>query len=109
MSLDLVTATRTLPSPSTPRRFDPLELADLPEPVRRYFGAAIAPGTEVTEAVSLTMRGRLRLGTWLPFRAEQALAPHRGFVWRARAAFALSGYDASVSYTHLTLPTILRV
>lgn len=96
VSIDLVAATRTLSTPSAPGRFDPVEVAHLPVPVRRYFAAAIAPGTEITESASLTMRGHLRLRGWLPFRAEQVLAPHRGFVWRARAAGIISGYDAYV-------------
>lgn len=94
VSIDLVAATRALSAPSTPQRFDPLEVADLPEPVRRYFSAAIAPRTEIAESASLSMRGHLKLRRWLPFRAEQVLAPHRGFVWRARAAGIISGYDA---------------
>ena len=63
------------------------ELAGLPEPVRRYFRAAIAPGTPLAAAVRLEMRGSIKLGgRWLPFRARQVLAPHRGFVWAARVA-----------------------
>lgn len=94
MSFDLVSATRALSTTSTPHLFDPDEVADLPEPVRRYLRAAIAPGTVVAESASLAMHGQLKLRRWLPFHAQQVLAPHRGFVWRARAAGVISGYDA---------------
>src|SRR5260370_42220769 len=40
------------------------------------------------------MRGRLKLGgRWLPFRARQVLAPHRGFVWAARVGGLITGSD----------------
>ena len=40
------------------------------------------------------MRGRLKLGRrWLPFRARQVLAPHRGFVWTARVGGLIAGSD----------------
>ena len=39
------------------------------------------------------MRGQLRLGRWLPFQAEQVLAPHHGFYWAARVAGLISGFD----------------
>lgn len=42
------------------------------------------------------MRGHIKVGRWLPFRADEVLAPHRGFVWRARAAGIISGFDAYV-------------
>jgi hypothetical protein len=66
------------------------ELDGLPEPVRRYFRAAIAPGTPLAVSARLGMRGSIKLGgRWLPFRARQILAPHRGFVWAARIAGGL--------------------
>jgi uncharacterized protein DUF6544 len=39
------------------------------------------------------MRGRIKVGRWLPFRARQVLSPHRGFVWTARAAGVIAGTD----------------
>jgi len=39
------------------------------------------------------VRGRLKLGRWLPFRAEQVLAPHQGFHWAARVAGVIGGFD----------------
>jgi hypothetical protein len=35
------------------------ELDDLPEPVRRYFRAAIAPGAPLAACARLGMRGRI--------------------------------------------------
>jgi hypothetical protein len=67
-------------------RFDADTLSDLPEPAGRYLRHAIAPGTTLTTTVRLEMTGTMRLGPeapWLPFRARQVFAPHRGFVWRA--------------------------
>lgn len=73
--------------------FSERETDGLPEPVRRYFRAAIAPGTPLAASARLHMRGRIKLGLWLPFRARQVLAPHRGFVWAARVAGIISGSD----------------
>lgn len=43
------------------------------------------------------MRGRLRLnGRWLRFRAHEVLAPHDGFVWRARVAGIIAESDRCV-------------
>lgn len=39
------------------------------------------------------MRGRIKVGRWLPFRARQVLNPHRRFVWAARAAGVIAGSD----------------
>ena len=77
--------------------FSPAEVQGLPEPVRRYFEAAIAPGAPLAAAAVLRMRGRLKLGRrWLPFRARQVLAPHRGFVWAARVGGLITGSDRYV-------------
>lgn len=73
--------------------FDESEVVGLDEPVRRYFSAAIDPGTPLHSCVQIRMTGALRLGRWLPFRARQVLAPTRGFLWRARVAGAITGYD----------------
>ena len=40
------------------------------------------------------MRGSIKLGKrWVSFRAREVLAPHRGFVWAARAAGIVVGSD----------------
>lgn len=68
--------------PTTPR-FASQRLAALDEPVRRYFTHAISEGAPLTAAVRLTMHGRIKVGTWLPFTAEQDCDGH-SFTWRAR-------------------------
>jgi hypothetical protein len=66
-------------------RFDPASVAALDEPVRRYLTHAIAPGAELTEQMRLTMAGRIKVGAWLSFSAEQDLSARHAFEWRARA------------------------
>jgi hypothetical protein len=69
------------------------DLVGLPVPVRRYLAAAIAPGTPLITAARLRMRGHIKVGRWLPFRAREVLAPHRGFVWAGRVAGLIAGSD----------------
>jgi hypothetical protein len=72
--------------PPEPGRFDPAELDGLPEPVRRHLTQAVAPGTPLHTSARLRMRGSIKVGRWLPFRAREVLNPQHGFVWTARAA-----------------------
>lgn len=76
--------------------FSEAELEGLPEPAKRYLRAVIAPGTPLATSAHLHMRGSIKLGLWLPFRARQVLAPHRGFAWAARVAGVISGSDQYV-------------
>ncbi len=76
-----------------PPVFTQAELDGLPGPVRRYLRAAIAPGTRLATTARLHMRGHIKVGRWLPFRAQQTLSPHRGFQWSARAAGVITGFD----------------
>lgn len=39
------------------------------------------------------MRGNIKIGRWLPFRAHQILCPHSGFIWSARVAGVITGSD----------------
>ena len=73
--------------------FSDAELESLPDPVCRYFRAAIAPGTLLERCVTLRMRGHIKVGRWLPFRARQVIDPAAGFVWAARAGGIISGSD----------------
>lgn len=68
----------------------------LPEPAARHLRAVIRPGAVVAQSVALRMRGRIRVGRWLSFRAREVLNPHRGFVWTARAAALIAGSDRYV-------------
>ena len=69
-----------------PARFDPASLTALDEPVQRYFAHAIAAGAPLHAGVRLTMVGRIKVGAWLSFTAEQEFAGHE-FTWRARAGW----------------------
>jgi hypothetical protein len=82
--------------PAGPERFGPAELDGLAEPVRRHLSQAVAPGTPLHTSARLTMRGQIKVGRWLPFRARQVLSPGRGFVWTARAAGVIAGTDRYV-------------
>jgi hypothetical protein len=62
-----------------------MTLEGLEEPVRRYFEHALRGDAERARGVRLEMKGRIRAGTWLPFRARQE-SDGRSFTWRARVA-----------------------
>ena len=83
---------RLLDEPA-PGVFTNADLTGLPEPVRRHLARTIAVGTPLTCCARLAMRGSIKLGRWLPFRARQALNPHEGFVWAARVAGVIVGSD----------------
>jgi hypothetical protein len=81
---------------ATAERFDPAAISALPDPVRRWLGHAIEPGTPLRAAVELRMHGEIRLGAWRPFTAVQRLAPAGGFVWAATArlfGLPVTGFD----------------
>lgn len=73
----------------------PEHFARQPEPIARWLQHSAPPGTPRYRAVRLAMHGEIRLGRWLPFSAEQVLAP-AGFVWAAKAGrlpLRISGFD----------------
>ena len=84
---------RQLTRQPAPAAFSEADLDGLPQAIRRHLQAAIAPGTPLATSARLRMRGQLKLGRWLPFRAEQVLAPHHGFHWAARVAGVIGGFD----------------
>ena len=51
------------------------------------------PGTPLAVCARLRMRGRIKVGRWLPFSAREVLNPHEGFIWSARAASVIAGSD----------------
>jgi hypothetical protein len=67
-------------------RFEAATLTGLDEPVRRYLTHSIGDGTVVPAAIRLTMAGRINVGRWLSFTAEQEFRGH-AFRWSARAGF----------------------
>lgn len=80
-------------------RFDPAQVAALPEPARRYLQHAIAPGTPLASAVRLRMHGQIKIKRWLAFSAEQVICWSRGFIWQAAtrmAALSIRGSDRYV-------------
>jgi hypothetical protein len=61
-------------------------LVGLQEPVRRYLNHALAPGAAVGRGRRFRMVGRIKVGFWLAFDAEQQMsAAGHGFTWTARA------------------------
>ncbi|MBE9214139.1 hypothetical protein IQ247_15940 [Plectonema cf. radiosum LEGE 06105] len=67
-------------------------VAELPQPVQRYFLHAIEPGTLLAKSVKLKMNGSFRLSTdksWLPMEAEQIIRAFKGFVWQANIGSGL--------------------
>ncbi len=59
------------------------ERADLPSAARRYLEHSIPSAPGRAAAVRLKMHGELKLGRWLPFKAEQVIHWNRGMIWRA--------------------------
>jgi hypothetical protein len=92
----LAQAERRLLRPAERGTFTSEELDGLPEPARRHLTQAITPGTPLATSARLRMRGRIKIGRWLPFRARQVLDPHHGFVWAARTAGMITGSDRYV-------------
>jgi hypothetical protein len=85
---------RKLLRPAEQDGYSPDELDGLPEPVRRYFNAAIALGTPIANSARLRMKGEIKVKRWLPFRARQVLSPRVGFVWAGRAGGLIAGSDS---------------
>jgi hypothetical protein len=83
----------TLSVGSSREVFTSAEVEGLPAPVRRYLRASIAAGTPLATCARLRMRGRIKVGWWLPFTARQIVNPHEGLVWAARAAGVIAGSD----------------
>ncbi len=92
----------------------------VPEPARRYFLFAIAPGTPLRTVAKIEMSGEIGLGSksdpgYMPMRAGQVLAPLQGFVWRpvmggGRTRISGSdGYFAGEGWTRFWLARSLPV
>jgi hypothetical protein len=86
--------------------FDPAMVADLPEPARRYFNFAIAPGTRLSTIVAIEMEGQLGLGSkdnpnYQTMKARQILAPPQGLVWRLNSGM-ITGSDGALPETSWT-------
>ena len=78
----------------------PSDVANLPEPARRYLTHAIAPGTPLASAVRLRMHGKIKLKGWLPFTAEQIIRSDGEMLWQAtvrQKGIPIRGFDRLVS------------
>lgn len=87
--------------PQNPGIYDPVMVADLPEPARRFFNFAITPGTHLLTVAEIDMRGQFSLGTrqapnYQHMKAKQILAAPSGFVWKLRlpGIVPVSGSDS---------------
>lgn len=72
--------------------FDPASVDSLPDPVRRYFRWAIAPGTRPVRRVEIRQEGdfAMRPGSWTTFTATQHVTTTpRAFVWSASMPMAV--------------------
>jgi hypothetical protein len=79
--------------------FDPVSIASLPEPARRYFNFSISPGSPIVTAAELDMIGEMALGSlhdpkYSPMTAQQVLAPPHGLVWQVQIG-AIRGSDGA--------------
>ena len=88
---------RALATPTRPITvFEPGMADQLPPPAARWLRHAIQPGTPLRQVALLHMHGQIRTRRWLPFTAQQVLAPPRGFVWAATAGrwpLRIRGFD----------------
>lgn len=84
--------------PANPAPYDPAMVAQLPEPARRFFNFAIAPGTPLLTVAEIDMGGQFSLGSrddpgYQPMDARQILAAPKGFLWQLRLPGMVSGSD----------------
>lgn len=92
---------RSLKIPGTKLVFTKDMVADLDEPVRRYFLHAIALGTPLASYVELTMQGSFQLkpdAQWLPMRASQIISTVPGFIWQAKVGKGLMNFSGADYY-----------
>ncbi len=88
-----------LETPPATKTFTSEAIADLPEPVQRYFFHAIQPGTPLASAVQIKMNGSFKLAQrWLPMQAEEMITT-AGFLWRATIGRGLVQFFVSDRYT----------
>ncbi len=94
--------------PSRVTTYDPRDLADLPAPVQRYFGAVLKAGQPVVASAQVKLTGAFNMSQtadqWRPLTSTQHVVTHPpGFVWDARISMApgvpVYVYDAYVAGT----------
>ncbi len=101
--------------PKNPARYDPAMVADLPEPVQRFFHFAIKPGSPLLTVAEIHMGGEFTLGTRenpnnRPMLASQILAAPTGFLWKLEmpGTVSVSGSD-SASWTRFWVLGLIPV
>ncbi len=78
-------------------------VANLDEPVRRYFLHAIKPGTPLASYIELNMSGSFRLqpdADWLPMQASQIISTSPSFIWQATIGKGLMKFSGADYYSH---------
>lgn len=95
-----------------PTRYDARELEGLPDPVQRYFRAALRDGQPIVDAVTIDMAGTFNLSPtgekWKPFTSRQRVVTRRpGFLWDAEVSMlpgltvrVVDSYIAGVGLLH---------
>ena len=76
-------------------------VANLDEPVQRYFLHAIKPGTPLSTHVELKMGGSFRPkpdAEWLPMKASQIISADGGFVWKASIGRGFNKFSGADYY-----------
>lgn len=101
-----------LPQPPTPATYSVAELEGLPEPVQRYFRAALRDGQPIITRARLTQRGEFLQQEaedgWRPFTATQTVRTGPpGFLWDARIASA-PGMDVRVHDAYIAEEGLLE-
>ena len=101
--------------PPNPAQYDPVMVADLPEPVQRFFNFAIKPGTPLLTVAEIDMGGEFSLGTrdapnYQLMDAKQILAAPTGFVWKVKmpGVVSVSGADTG-SWTRFRILGLIPV
>lgn len=88
---------------SSPALFRTEMVADLPDPVRRYFLFSIMPGTPLRTVAEINMTGEIGLGSkespnYMPMQAQQIISPPHGLVWKVNAGSGLMKMTGSDGY-----------
>lgn len=92
---------RLLSSKPTNTIFTQDLIANLDEPVQRYFLHVIAIGTTLATYVELEMNGSFRLKSdadWLVMQASQIISTSPGFIWRANIGKGLMKFSGADYY-----------
>lgn len=101
---------------ANPTRFNYALIANLPEPVQRFFKHSIHQNTPLYTVVHIRMHGKFGMGThakhkYFEMKAEQMLAAPHGFVWQMSTyghKLTMSGSDSD-SWTRFWLFNLLPI